>query len=400
MSTEHVMRRGGEGVAAAGLGSLLTVLIATCCGALAANIYYAQPLIALIGDSVGMARASESAIVTVSQIGYAIGLLLLVPIGDVIDSRRLIIATMAANVLSLICMAAAPGAALLFAAMAIVGVTSAAAQMLVPLAASLAPPDARGRIVGNVMVGLLLGILLARPVASFLSGYVGWRGVFALSAGLITLLAFACLLWLPNRPTAPRQSYATLIASLGRLFVTQPVLRRRGFYHAAIFASFSMFWTGAPLILLRPPFELSSNGVALFALAGVLGVLAAPVAGRLADRGHSRRGTILAIATAIGAFAVAILGQSHIAALVAAGILIDLGAQANLVIGQREIYQLDPALRNRLNSIYMTMFFLGGAAGSALTSPVLESFGWPGLCILGMAFPAAALVYLFVSEPR
>ncbi|KQT86062.1 MFS transporter [Aurantimonas sp. Leaf443] len=383
---------------AAPLGTARTVLFAFTCGALAANLYYAQPTIALIGRDVGLSVTSESLVVTLAQIGYAIGLVALVPLGDVVENRALILWTMAANVVALFGLAFAPSLWALFAAMLVVGATSCAAQMIVPLAATLAPPRERGRVVGNVMTGLLGGILLARPLSSFLAEFFGWRGIFLVSAAAITALTFAGLFALPRRRPAHAERYLTLIASLGRLFVAEPVLRRRAILHAAMFASFSMFWTGVPLVLFAAPFGFSPSGVALFALAGVLGVFAAPVAGRLADRGHTRTGTIAALLVVALSFAIALLGSASLAALLAAAILVDLGVQANLVLSQREIYQLDERIRSRLNAAFMTVFFLGGALGSALTSPVLEQFGWRGLCALGIAFPLLALAYFLRSE--
>jgi predicted MFS family arabinose efflux permease len=178
------------------------------------------------------------------------------------------------------------------------------------------------------------------------------------------------------------------------------VLRRRALYHAALFAAFGIFWTGAPIVLLHAPFSLSPQAVALFTLSGVLGVFAAPVAGRLADRGLSRIGTMGAISLVAVAMALAFVGAGSLAAFVVAGILLDLGVQANLVIGQREIFQLDESIRNRLNAVYMTTFFLGGALGSALTSPVLEIASWRGVAALACAFPLAALAYFAWAERR
>jgi len=379
-----------------GLSSGLTFFFALACGALVANIYYAQPLVALIGAETGLDPSAESWIVTAAQVGYGIGLIALVPLGDVFENRKLIIATMAANILSVIGLAVLPGLFALFALTLVVGMTATAAQMLVPLAAGMAPPAERGGVVGNVMVGLLGGILLARPLAGFLAEYIDWRGVFAASAVLMLALLAAGLVLFPERRPTERKPYFALIASLGHLFLNEPVLRRRALFHAAIFASFSLFWTGAPLLMFAQGY--SATGVALFSLSGVLGVLAAPVAGRLADRGHGRRATIGAMLTVMAGAALA--GQGSIAALVAAGILIDLGTQANLVTGQREIFGLDASIRNRLNAVYMATFFIGGAVGSALTSPVLHAFGWSGIAVLGVAFPAAALVYLLAGERR
>ncbi|ALN74078.1 MFS transporter [Aureimonas sp. AU20] len=374
--------------------------MALAAGALAANLYYAQPVVALIGADLGMSPAAESTIVTASQIGYALGLVLLVPLGDVVENRRLILLTMAAAAIGLVGLALTPNLPLLFALTLVVGVASTAAQMIVPLAASFARPEERGRIVGNIMTGLLGGILLARPVSSFVAGFAGWRGIFLLSAVLIAALALAGRRLFPSRHPAGRERYGALIRSLGRLFVAEPVLRRRALYHAALFAAFGLFWTGAPILLLREPYNLSPQWVALFTLSGALGVLAAPVAGRMADRGHSRLGTLLAISLVLVAMAIAFLGTHSLAALVVAGILVDLGVQANLVIGQREIFQLDASIRNRLNAVYMTTFFLGGAVGSSLTSPVLERFGWQGVAAMGCLFPGLALVYFLTGEGR
>ena len=374
--------------------------MALSAGALAANLYYAQPIVALIGADLGMDPALESTIVTASQIGYALGLVLLVPLGDVLENRRLILVTMSAAVLGLVGLALTPSLPLLFALTLLVGVASTAAQMIVPLAASFARPEERGRIVGNIMTGLLGGILLARPLSSFVAGFLGWRGIFLLSAVFVALLALAGQRAFPSRRPEGRERYGALIRSLGTLFLREPVLRRRALYHAALFATFGIFWTGAPILLLREPYNLSPQWVALFTLSGALGVLAAPVAGRMADRGHSLRGTLIAISLVLGAMVIAFLGTHSLAALVIAGILVDLGVQANLVIGQREIFQLDASIRNRLNAVYMTTFFLGGALGSSLTSPVLEHFGWHGVALMGCLFPALALAYFLTGERR
>ncbi|RFC65324.1 MFS transporter [Fulvimarina endophytica] len=385
---------------ARGIGTGLTILFAFACGALAANLYYAQPLVALIGADTGLPVSLESFIVTAAQVGYAIGLVLLVPLGDIVENRKLILATTALNLVSLAGLALLPGLAALFAMTLLVGITSCAAQMIVPLAANLAPASQRGAVVGNVMTGLLGGILLARPIASFLAEYLGWRGVFGVSGLAVGAILVAGLFLVPERRPSAGKGYGDLIASLGRLFIEEPVLRRRGLYHAAMFASFSMFWTAAPIILFREPFNFTSSGVALFTLAGVFGVFAAPVAGRLADRGHARRGTVIAISLAIAAFVLAWFGKTVFWPLLLAGIVIDLGVQANLVLGQREIYQLNETIRNRLNAVYMTTFFLGGALGSSLASPLLENFGWAAICLVGAGLPAAALTYFAISEGR
>ncbi|SJZ63398.1 MFS transporter [Consotaella salsifontis] len=385
---------------AGGIGAALTVLIAFACGALVANLYYAQPLVSLIGRSANMPAGADSMLVTATQLGYGLGLILLVPLGDILENRRVIVVTMAATVVALIGLAMAPGAGTLFLMMFVVGASSTAAQMLVPLAAHLARSEERGRVVGNVMSGLLGGILLARPLASFLADWIGWRGVFLLSAVIVAATALVCRAVLPQRRPEHSQSYGALLLSMGRLIVEQPLLRRRALFHSAMFCVFTIFWTGAPIILMRAPFDFTATGVAVFALAGVLGIFAAPVAGRLADRGHSRAGTAAAMMTVIAALVIAYFGSSSLSCLVAAAILIDLGVQANLVISQREIYGLAASVRSRLNAVFMAVFFLGGAIGSALTSPVLSALGWHGLILVSLLFPAAALAYFSATELR
>ncbi len=387
-----------EGVAPQTLNSVQILLIAIACGTLAANLYYAQPLVDMIGPSVGLGNAAEGLVVTATQVGYAVGLVFLVPLGDFFESRRLILISMLTNVAAILGMVFTRGASSFFVAMFLVGTTSTAAQMLVPLAATLTPPERRGRVVGRVMSGLLTGILLARPAASFLADYIGWRGLFVFSAALIVVVGLALMRVLPERQPEARSSYPALIGSLGRLVRDEPVLRRRAFYHAMMFAAFSMFWTGAPLLLLSDTYGFTSSEVALFALAGVLGVFAAPAAGWLADHGHGFATAVGAQLAVLVAFILAWFGDLSLAVLVLAAVLLDLGVQANMVISQREIFSLHPSIRNRLNAVYMATFFTGGAVGSALVSPTLHYFGWHAFAVLGMVFPAVAVVSFLLIE--
>jgi len=389
-----------EDAPAVTLSGMQIMLIAVACGTLAANLYYAQPLVDMIGPSIGLGNAAEGLIVTATQVGYAIGLIFLVPLGDFFESRRLILLSMLTNVIAILGMVMTSGATSFFVAMFLVGATSTAAQMLVPLAATLTPHHKRGTVVGRVMSGLLTGILLARPIASFLADHIGWRGVFILSAGFIVLIGLALMRVLPQKQPEARSSYLALIGSLGRLVRDEPVLRRRAFYHAMMFAAFSMFWTGAPLLLLSPAYGFSSTQVALFALAGALGVFSAPLAGWLADRGHGYLASLGAQSAVFVAFLAAYFGNASLGLLILAAILLDLGVQANMVVSQREIFALHPAIRNRLNAVYMATFFAGGAVGSALVSPIIHYFGWHAFAILGMAFPAVAVVAFLLIEKR
>ncbi|GLR81272.1 MFS transporter (plasmid) [Azospirillum oryzae] len=388
-----------EDAAHPALSRSLVVLMALACGVVVANIYYAQPLVGLIGPAVGLSPETASLVVTLTQIGYGAGLVLLVPLGDLLENRRLVVATLCSTVVALLVAAVAPTASLFLAAAFLIGVTSVAVQMLVPLAAHMAPEASRGQVVGNVMSGLLLGILLARPVSSLIADSLGWRAVFGLSA--VVMVGFAVLLWrvLPQRRPRGQSSYGALLGSLGRLLVRTPVLQRRTVYQTMMFASFSLYWTSVPLLLMGAPFHLSQRGVALFALSGAAGALVAPIAGRIADRGWTRPATGFALAMAALSFFVARAGEGSIALLVLAGLLLDMGVQMNMVLGQRAIYSLGAETRSRMNAIYMAIFFLGGAAGSALAGYAFAVGGWAPVTWIGFAFPAVGLLF-YLTEFR
>lgn len=379
----------------------LTFLFAFACGAIAANLYYAQPLIALIGPDVGLSPHVASFIVTLTQIGYGIGLVMLVPLGDVLENKRVIISAVCVTVVALVLITLAPNSALFLVAALLIGVASSAIQMLVPMAASMADEATRGRTVGNVMSGLMVGILFARPLAGFLADITGWRGVFIFSAAMMVGISILLAFFLPRRHPGHEQGYGDLLASLWHILRDTPELRRRGLYQVALFADFSLFWTAVPLELAAAPFHYSQSKIALFALAGAAGALAAPVAGRLADRGLVPIGTGIVIAGTAIAFAIAGLGSmaASVVLLGFAAVMIDVFVQSNTVFGQRVLYTLSPRIRSRLNGLYIAMFFMGGAAGSALASPLYESFGWLGVVAAGVAFPVIAFLY-YLTEPR
>ncbi|PWC97641.1 MFS transporter [Azospirillum sp. TSO5] len=388
-----------EDAAHPALSRSLVLLMALACGVVVANIYYAQPLVGLIGPAVGLSPETASLVVTLTQVGYGAGLVLLVPLGDLLENRRLVVVTLCSTVVALLVATVAPTASLFLMAAFLIGVTSVAVQMLVPLAAHMAPEASRGQVVGNVMSGLLLGILLARPVSSLIADSLGWRAVFGLSA--VVMVAFAVLLWrvLPQRRPRGQSSYGALLGSLGRLLVRTPVLQRRTVYQTMMFASFSLYWTSVPLLLMGAPFHLSQRGIALFALSGAAGALVAPIAGRIADRGWTRPATGFALAMAALSFFVARAGEGSIALLVLAGLLLDMGVQMNMVLGQRAIYSMGAETRSRMNAIYMAIFFLGGAAGSALAGYAFAVGGWAPVTWIGFAFPAVGLLF-YLTEFR
>lgn len=373
----------------------MIALMAVACGLTVGNLYYAQPLLDTIGGTFGVGAAVSGLIVTVTQLGYALGLVVLAPLGDLYENRRLIATIQVAAVVVLVAEALAPTLGAFFAASLAIGFTSVVAQILVPLAAHLAPPHARGRVVGQVMSGLLSGILLARAVAGIVSGAIGWRAVYGISAGVLALMTVILYRALPIRQPEFAQGYGALLQSLGKIFRSEPILRRRAAYQAAMFGTFSAFWTGITFLLSGAPYHYSQTWIGLFALAGAVGALFAPVAGRLGDGGHERAATGVAFLVATAGFLLTLL-QTHIWALVCGAILIDLAVQTSLVLGQRAIYALQPEQRSRLNTLYIATFFVGGACASAMAGIVYARVGWIGVVGFGAALPFAAFcLWLF-----
>ncbi|MGO4304680.1 MFS transporter [Cupriavidus sp. RAF12] len=375
----------------------ITPLLAAACGMIVANLYYAQPLVGPIARALQLSPEIAGLIVTLTQMGYCAGLVLLVPLGDIVENRKLILTLIAGCAVALTAAALASHASVFLIAGCAIGLCSVAVQVLVPFAAHLAPDHARGRAVGNVTSGLLMGIMLARPVSSLVSGLFGWHTIFAASAVAMVLLGVVLARKLPRRQPAPGVNYVQMIGSMGHLLRTQPVLRRRALYQASLFGVFSMFWTTAPLYLAGPAFHMSQTGIAIFALVGVSGAIVAPMAGRYADRGHSRQMTAIALAIGAGSFLLSRAGTEgsllSLLALTAAAILLDFGVSANLVIGQRAIFALSAEHRSRLNGLYMAIFFVGGAIGSSVGAWAFARGGWPLASWIGFALPALALLY-------
>ena len=383
--------------AATAVSGGMTLLLAVACGLIVANIYYAQPLIGPISVALGLSPQAAGLIVTLTQVGYGVGLLLLVPLGDLIENRKLVLGVMGIGILALLTAASASHAVPFLLAALCIGIGSVAVQILVPYAAHLAPEAMRGRVVGRVMSGLMLGIMLARPVSSLITDLWSWHAVFLLSAGVMAILALVLRRALPRRQPVHSLSYGELLASMGHLLANTPILRRRALYHAFLFGAFSLFWTTVPLLLASPAYGLSQTGIALFALAGVAGAIAAPIAGAVADHGWSRPATGLAMTAAALAFLMTQFAPPGstlaLGLLVAAAIVLDFGVTANLVLGQRAIYMLGAPLRSRLNGLFMAIFFVGGAIGSALGGWSYAHGGWSLTAWIGLCMPLAALLF-------
>lgn len=382
----------------------LVLFLAAACGLIVANLYYAQPLVGPISSSTGISSDIAGLIVTMTQLGYAAGLLLLVPLSDLLENRKLVVTILAVALLGLLGAGTAANSAIFFAAAVLIGLGSAAAQILVPLAAHMAPPEQRGSIVGNVMSGLLLGIMLARPASSLITDLINWRAVFIISAVIITLLVLLLRLFLPKRVPVANEKYTEILKSLFVLFKSKPVLRRRAFYQAALFGSFSLFWTVVPLWLSKN-YGLSQREIAVFGFVGVAGAIAAPIAGRLADRGLSRKLTGAAFLTAAFAFAFTHVLEdgNHMVSLVIfciSAVLLDMSVSGNLVLGQQAVYALGDGIRGRVNGIFMAVFFLGGALGSALGGWAYAQGSWKLASIIGLVLPVIGFIYYLTESKK
>jgi predicted MFS family arabinose efflux permease len=379
-------------------GSLVAIM-AVACGIAVANLYYAQPLLDTLAHTFGVSTGTAGLIVTLTQLGYALGLVFLVPLGDVLNRRRLIVTIMLGTAVALAVAAESPDIRVFLAASLAVGTTSVVAMILVPFAATLAQDYNRGRVVGQVMSGLLMGILLARTASGFLADAAGWRAVFWAAA--VLMLAQAGVLWrlLPDVHSQRRLSYPELLVSVLPLLREEPVLRRRIVYGAAMFATFSALWTCLPFLLSRPPYGYSDSLIGAFGLIGAVGALSASAAGRMADRGWSRATTGAFLATVLFSFWLMDVGSESLVAMIIGVALMDLGMQGTQITNQSEIYRLRPEARSRITTAYMTSFFLGGAVGSSLSAWLYQFYGWGGVCVLCMGFALVALLF-WVTEWR
>lgn len=385
----------GPAGAPAGPPRRLIVLLAVSCGLTVANLYYAQPLLSELRQTFGISAVTAGSLVTATQLGYALGLVLLVPLGDVMEKRRLATVLLALTVGALVVSGAAPDFPVLALASLVAGTTLVVTQILVPFAADLAPDESRGKVVGQVMSGLLTGILLSRTFGSLVADVTSWRVVYLASAGLMTVLTLVLRAALPRRApgkAAASLTYGGLLRSTARMLRVHPPLRRRALYQGAMFGAFSAFWTTISFVLTAAPFHYAQWQVGLFALAGAGGVLVAPFAGRWADHGLVRPMTAAAFAVAALAFGLAAAGRHHVVALGAAAVLLDMAVQTTLVAGQQVVYQLDGQARARLNSAYMATFFVGGAIGSQAGAYAYHAGGWGAATAFGAALPVLGLL--------
>lgn len=380
-----------------GIHGPLVLLFAAACGLAAANLYYAQPVLHTIAGHFGVTSGTAGLVVTFAQVGYAAGLGLLVPVGDLLNRRRLIPLLLVVTAVGLAASAASPDIGVLIALALLVGAGSVVAQMLVPMAASLADDEHRGRVVGTVMSGLLLGILLARTVSGLVAGVSSWRVVYLAAAILILAMAAVLGRGLPEEGERPHLSYGELLKSAAAVVVSEPLLRRRAAYGAVSFALFSIFWTTMAFLLAGPPFHYGDTVIGLFGLVGAAGALCANFAGRWADRELTRTTTLIfAMASALS-FLPLWFGRHDLGLLILGIVVLDIGVQGMQVTNQSLIYRLRPDARSRVNSAYMVVYFAGGAIGSALGGAVYGSHGWGGVCVAGAAVGTVSVLSAVVG---
>ncbi len=386
------------------LTTALTLLFAAATGIIVLNLFAAQPLTGPIARSLALRASLTGAIAMLPQLGYAFGLVLLVPLADLVENRALIVRTLAASAAWLAVALLTHSGMLFLAAIFCAGASSSVIQMLVPMAASMASESHRGRAVGNVMSGLMLGILLSRPLASVVAGSVGWRAFYGIAAAADTVLAFVLATQLPRRAPHGATRYSQLLASLWTLLRDERTLQRRALSAALAMGAFSAFWTAIGLELARAPFSLDFYAIGLFALAGAAGVVVTPLAGRAGDLGHGRAAlTIghLGMLAAVVAGGIAGAGwfgfpaSTHrgwaLALLVASAAMLDAGVVTDQTLGRRAINLLNPAARGRLNGLFVGIFFVGGALGASLGGLGWAWGAWSGVTVVSLAFAGAAL---------
>jgi predicted MFS family arabinose efflux permease len=363
----------------------LARVLAFACGAVVANLYYAQPLLHTIASGLRVSQTSAALLVTVTQIGYAAGLLLLVPVGDIVRRRPLFTALLAVDTAALAASAASPGLALLGVFACIVGVTSVVVQMLIPFAATLAADHERSKIIGTLLSGLLTGILLSRTFAGIVAQVAGWRGVYAIAAVLTAATTVVLYRTLPDRAREVSVGYGAQLRAVFDVARSQPVLRWRALIGACGFAAFSAFWTTISFLLSGPRYHFSQLEIGLFALAGTAGALTSAFGGRHLDARPQLRWPLTGVMLGLqlvsyGLIALGGVGPHSLSLiLLVVGVLgMDAGVQANLLINNSVIYELLPQARSRITAVFMTTMFLGGALGSVLGAHAYAAWGWAG----------------------
>jgi predicted MFS family arabinose efflux permease len=370
----------------------LIVLMATASGLAIASNYYVQALLPDMRHDLGLSAGLAALLISTAQLGYGIGLLLILPLGDLLERRRLVTVLMTLTGLGLAALGAATSAAALLAAIFFVGAATVVAQVLTVFAAGLVPERVRGRVVGGVMAGFSAGVLLARTVSGLLAEVIGWRWVYGGAAVLMCLTAFVLHTALPRSRASSRMRYDELLRSTGRLLLQEPVLRVRAIYCSSSFAAFSILWASVALLLSAPPYDFSTGEIGLIGMIGAVGLVASPIVGWLSDRGATRAATRVGAALITAAWLPLRLGGHSLGWLVVGVAAICAGHQCLMVASFGEIYRIRPEARSRMNAALMVAYFLAGATASTVAAAVYPAFGWGGVCVAGALAAAVSLV--------
>ncbi|SMH43104.1 Predicted arabinose efflux permease, MFS family [Rathayibacter oskolensis] len=378
----------------------LTLLFAVAGGAAVGNLYWAQPLLGVIGDSFGVTTSAAGLLVTVTQVGYALGVFLLVPLGDTVDRRRMIPTLMVLAAVFLAGTALAPAFPVLLATLALIGVTTVAGQLLTPLAGDLASDEQRGRVLGTVASGLMLGLLISRAISGIVADLLGWRAVFAIAAVLMLVLAVVMARRLPTLPPRERVPYAALLGSVLRTVAGSRAVRVTVLLGGSAMCAFTLFWTGLTFLLSSAPYSYSATAIGLVSLVGIAGAVSAQRVGRLFDRGLSLPALGAGLAVALAGLVIAGIGAASIVVVLVAVGVFSIGLQAVQVLAQTRMLSIDPAARSRLNTVYIVGNFAGGALGSALAGVLWQSGGWAALLVVAAGVLGFAITVWAVQRTR
>lgn len=379
-----------------GLNKLTLWVMTVATGLVVANLYYSQPLLDDIAQTYHVSNGTAGNIAMLTQMGYALGMLLLIPLGDMLKRKRLIMVDFSLIILSLLLAAFAPSFNVMLVASFLIGFTSIVPQLIIPMAAHLAKPEERGKTVGVVMSGLLIGILLSRTISGYIGAHFGWHVMFMIAAGLMLLLWVIIYFLFPEIEPEYKGNYRELMRSLITLIRTEPLLRLAALRGALCYACFGAFWTTLIFLLRQPQFNMGSQEAGLFGLVGAFGALGAAFMGRISDKSNPYTVTTFSILLIVISYMVFFISGKSLAGLIIGVILLDLGVQATHISNQTMIFSLSAEARNRLNTVYMVSYFLGGAAGTFLASRAWNIWKWQGVTVIGLTLSVVALLVHFL----
>ncbi|WP_211166286.1 MFS transporter [Mucilaginibacter robiniae] len=382
------------------LTSLVLWVMTIATGLVVANIYYNQPLLSDIARTYHVSNGTVGQIAMYTQIGYATGLLFVIPLADMFKRKRLMVINFIFIIIALLLAAVAPALWVLAVASYLIGVSSMIPQILVPMVAHLANPEERGKKIGFVMSGLLIGILLSRTISGLVGDYLGWRAMFYIAAGLM-LLMWALIAWIvPEVEPDYKGTYLDLMKSLIAITRQEPQLRLAALRGALCFAGFSAFWTTIVFLLNTPAFHMGSTAAGAFGLVGAFGALAASVIGRLTDKKGTNQIITYTLLLVLASFIIFIFSSQSLIGLIIGVIVLDMGVQATHIANQAIIFSLNPNARNRINTVYMVTYFIGGSLGTFLATRMWGAYHWTGVCVIGLVLSVVVIALHLLSSRK